>query len=66
MSDEEKRLNKHIDAYIDKFECSLPVDFFTRLPGEKDEIDEAIEAITKAIENNQPFEDEGVFFEDEI
>lgn len=66
MSDEEKRLNKYIDAYIEKFGYGLPVDFSTRLPGEKDEIDEAIEAITKAIENNQPFEDEGVFFEDEI
>lgn len=51
-----------IDAYIDKFGDPLPDDFNLLLEDPNDD-DEWVRVIQKAINDNQPFEDEGIFDE---
>lgn len=51
-----------IQAYKDKFNQPLPDDFDLRLSDASDDA-EWIRVIQKAIDNNEPFEDEGIFSE---
>jgi hypothetical protein len=51
-----------IEAYIDKFGDPLPDDFALRLKDANDP-DEWARAIQKAIDDNKPFDDEGIFDE---
>lgn len=51
-----------VEAYIEKFGEPLPIDFELRLKN-ADDLDEWIRVIQKAIDDNKPFEPEGVFSE---
>ena len=49
-----------IEAYINKFGDALPIDFDLQLD-DPDDNDEWVQTIQKAIDDNKPFEDEGIF-----
>ncbi len=58
----DEKVLKAIEAYIDKFGEPLPVDFPTRLDDANND-NEWVRVIQKAIDDNKPFEPEGVFDE---
>ncbi|MCL1962972.1 hypothetical protein FWF64_01655 [Candidatus Saccharibacteria bacterium] len=51
-----------IEAYINKFGDALPIDFDLQLD-DPDDNDEWVRVIQKAINDDKPFEDEGIFDE---
>ncbi len=51
-----------VEAYIKKFKCPLPDDSELRLEDANDD-NEWVRVIQKAIDDDEPFEDEGVFWD---
>jgi hypothetical protein len=58
-TDFDKKIYPVIEAYIDRFGSPLLVDF-EMLLDDPDDGDEWVRVIQKAIDDNQPFDDEGI------
>lgn len=58
-NDFEKIVKPVIETYVKKFGCGLPDDFDLRLD-DADNSDECVRTIQKAIDDSNPFEDEGL------